>query len=321
MSRIHGTLKSALAAWWLIGCGDGALVTLGEHEAPVSRVSEFGLVTKVEVSAADVKDENPTLTGDMREIYFDSDRADGIESSTVWYARRDSIDAEFSAPVPLGGWSDNGIDKGPAISEDGLTLWLAWIPDSTDEDTSDATTDIRSVTRISRETTDWGNAMPSDTLNTQYDERPRPLGLNGQVMPFSRREDADGGGMIWRTYLARRNGDGTFAEPEMVDQVAADDVSIVDGFLSQNGLTLIFKYQAPGVDGELYWSKRRNVDEPFVGATPVPGEGINTAGNDERDPWLSPDEKVLYFSSNRGDENIMNIYRAEWIPREESDAP
>lgn len=320
MSRISSTLKSAVAAWGLMGCSDGAMVTLGEHAAPVSRVSEFGLVEKVGVSQGDVKDENPTLTGDMLEIYFNSDREDGIENSRVWYARRASVDDEFSTPIPLGGWSDNGSDKTSAISEDGLTLWLAFVPDSTDEDTSDATTDIRSVVRDSLDTTEWHSPKPADTLNTPYDDRPRPLGLNDRVMPLSRRVDADGGGMIWRTLLARRNDDDSFSTPEVVDQLAAPDVGIVDGFLSQNGLTLIFKYQAPGVDGELYWSKRRGVDEPFVGATPVPGEGINIVGKDERDPWLSPDEKTLYFASNR-EENQMNIYRAQWITRKESETP
>src|SRR5690606_22538553 len=110
-----------------------------------------------------------------------------------------------------------------------------------------------------------------------------------------------------------QNEDGSF-QPDLMllDELDDPDVHIVDGFLTEDGLTLLFKRQAPDEDGDLYWSKRRDVSEPFRGAEPVPGPDIKT-DSDERDPWLSRDEQTLFFASNR--EGEMNIYRARWEMR------
>jgi hypothetical protein len=89
------------------------------------------------------------------------------------------------------------------------------------------------------------------------------------------------------------------------------DVPIVDGFLSENGLTFVFKGIVEG-KGVLYWTKRESLVDQWGVATPLPGE-VNTPDGDERDPWLSEDEKTLFFA-REGD-----IYRAEWLPEETAD--
>ena len=43
-----------------------------------------------------------------------------------------------------------------------------------------------------------------------------------------------------------------------------------------------------------------------------PLDDLNTAG-DERDPWLTPDGKTLYFTSDR--DGALNIYTALVKPR------
>ena len=313
------TLAAASMAMLLGACGEGELLTLGEQRAESQPVGEFVNVQRVdEVCVEGEDDENPTLTDDMREIYFNSDRDDGAEGSDIWYARRDSPDEPFDEPRPLGGWSDDGSDSSPAISGDGLTLWLAWTPetaddsDDSDDSDDDATTDVRSVTRDDTSDDDWSSPTLVQGLNTTDDERPRPLGQGGLVMPLSRRVATLDGDTIWRTLLARREGDFEFGEPVLQEQLAGADVSIVDGFLTQDGLTLVFKYEAPDDPGQLYWSTRTSLNAPFVGATPLPGVDVNTDEHDERDPWLSPDGTILYFASDREDDT-MNIYRAEFV--------
>jgi len=314
MSELQKTLTAVLMALVLGACGEGELLTLGEQRTSSARVGEFVNVERVdEVGVDGEDDENPTLTDDMREIYFNSDRDEAAEGSDIWYARRDSADAPFDEPRPLGGWSDDGSDSSPAISGDGLTLWLAWTPE-VQEDASDdeVTTDVRSVTRDDTSDDDWQSPTLAQGLNTADDERPRPLGQGGLVMPLSRRVTTADGDTIWRTLLAPRESDSEFSEPVLQEQLAGSDVSAVDGFLTQDGLTLVFKYEAPDDPGQLYWSIRTSVDAPFVGATPVPGADVNTDEYDERDPWLSPDGTILYFASDR-DDDTMHIYRAEFV--------
>lgn len=305
-------LGSMLAAVVLGACGEGDLLTLGERtELPVA-TAEFGNVVLVEeVSVAGEDDENPTLTQDMLEIYFNSERDDGAEGSDIWYAERSSLDERFGEPLPLGGWSDDGSDSSPAVSGDGLTLWLAYTPD-TEEDSDEATTDVRMVVREDPSEADWQGPIAVQGLNTANDERPRPLGQGGLVMPLSRRVETDAGDGLWQTLLARREGEAAFGEPVLLSELVEPDVSVVDGFLSLDGLTLVFKVEPPGEDGDLYWAKRTSVDAPFVGATAVPGADVNTDDGDERDPWLSPDGTVLYFASDRGGD-ALDVYRAELV--------
>ena len=305
--RQLGTLLGAIV---LGACGEGELLTLGEQAEPARPVAEFVNVEKVgEVSTdGEADDENPTLTDDMLQIYFNSERDGAADGSQIWYAERNSLDEDFGEPSPIGGWSDDGEDSGPAVSGDGLTLWLAWTPD-----TEDATTDVRMVVRENAAEPDWQAPTLVSGLNTDNDERPRPLGQGGLVMPLSRRVTTDDGAEIWQTLLARREGEADFSAPVLLDALADPDVSVVDGFLSLDGLTLVFKYEAPDADGkgELYWCKRTSVDDPFVGGTPIPGD-VNVEGSDERDPWLSPDGTLLYFASNREGE-ALDIYRAELV--------
>ena len=67
----------------------------------------------------------------------------------------------------------------------------------------------------------------------------------------------------------------------------------------------------PTVDGgglptaDLFVAPRRSVDEEFGSYLPL--DDLNTPG-DERDPWLTPDGKTLYFTSDR--DGALNIYTA-----------
>ncbi len=303
-------LAGVLAALVLGACGEGDLLTLGERtELPVA-AGEFGNVVRVEeVSVGGEDDENPTLTDDMLQIYFNSERDGGADGSDVWFAERSSLDEDFGEPRPLGGWSDEGSDSSPAVSGDGLTLWLAHEVESDGD--SEATTDVRMVVRETTSEPDWQGPVSVQGLNTSADERPRPLGQGGVVMPLSRRVETDAGDTLWQTLLARRVGDAEFSEPVLLSELVEPDVSVVDGFLSFDGLTLVFKYQPPDEDGDLYWAKRSSVDAAFVGATAVPGADVNTDA-DERDPWLSPDGTVLYFASDR-EGDAMDVFRAELV--------
>jgi len=105
-------------------------------------------------------------------------------------------------------------------------------------------------------------------------------------------------------------------------ELAFSDRTPVDGFLTDDGLTLFYSssplvYPAdagprPGdasantLDGgpvptaDLFFAIRRSTSDPFDFWQPL--DDLNTGG-DERDPWLTPDGKTL------------NIYTAAVLPR------
>ena len=130
---------------------------------------------------------------------------------------------------------------------------------------------------------------------------------------------------MYQTFFATRASAGAqFGTPVLVAELAAahPDSSTVDAFLTDDGLT-IFYSSAPAVapadaatpDGgmptaDLYVAFRRSVNEPFVQAQPL--DDLNTPG-DERDPFLTPDGRTLYFTSDR--DGALNIYTASVKPR------
>ena len=81
----------------------------------------------------------------------------------------------------------------------------------------------------------------------------------------------------------------------LVDELTVAGQSTVDGFLTEDGLTLFFSSAASEGEGDLYYATRA-VPEGAFGA-PIPIVELNT-GADERDPWLSPDGQSFYFSSD-----------------------
>jgi hypothetical protein len=66
----------------------------------------------------------------------------------------------------------------------------------------------------------------------------------------------------------------------------------------------------PTPSADLYVAWRQAVDAPFSGTQTL--DDLNTGG-DERDPWLTPDGKTLYFTSDRG--GLLTIYTAAVKPR------
>jgi hypothetical protein len=141
-------------------------------------------------------------------------------------------------------------------------------------------------------------------------------------MPLASRRNPS---TIYQSYLAARDAPGApFGPPALITELAFSDRSTVDGCLTDDGLTLFFSSTpaGPSTDasvagadgavptGDLYVAWRRSVDELFSATQPL-GD-LNTA-SDERDPWLSPDGKLLYFTSDR--DGVLNIYVATVDPR------
>src|SRR5690606_9964352 len=141
------------------------------------------------------------------------------------------------------------------------------------------------------------------------DDIPRPPGQGGLVMPLaSRRVGGD-----YQTYLAERSSvQEAFLSPTLLEEVTQGNAVVVDGFLSEDGLLLLYTIDPEGDEeqGDLYFSVRDTVDEKFSTAQPI--EGVNTAA-EERDPWLSPDGETLYFVSDRDSEGDRDIYVARRV--------
>lgn len=264
------------------GCAD-AVIVLGDRDPPRFR---FGTPVLVSELSDGFRTDNPSLTADLREIYFTSAR--GSINTEIWTATRSDAVGAFGPPQRLRDLGSSGMETSPVISPDGLTLWFA-----SDRAGGMGDLDVWVSKRESRVAA-WSTPAPIASLNSHLKEIPRPLGLHQSVMPLPSDREMRG---FYAIYFAKQSSSGAFDTPEIVRELAKPDESRLDGFLTDDGLTLFFVSGPSLGAADLFVAWRRTTDDAF--SEPVPLDDLNTA-DDERDPWLSPDESQLYFASDRG---------------------
>jgi hypothetical protein len=317
ISRTAPLLAAALALTGA-GCSSGKTVVLGSSSPIPYHFDAPVLVTEL---ASPSRTDNPTLTDDLLEIYFTTDRVSG-NNGDVWFATRTSPSAPFGTPAAVDAVNSSSFETSSAISADGLTLWLG-----SDRAGGAGAEDIWVSQRDTRASS-WSTPVNVVALNSPADDIPRPPGEHALVMPMASERATPS---AYQTYLAPRATTGApFAAPVAIPEL--DNVyagrSIVDGFLTDDGLTMFFS-SAPvtegadagtSVDGgqvgdasapnsDLFVAWRLSTNEPFSATEPL--SDLNTPA-DERDPWLTPDGTTLYFTSNRA--GPLNIYTAQVKP-------
>jgi hypothetical protein len=302
---------SGSRAWPLLlaliapACVGDKTVVLGDTRP---RPYHFDAPRPVAELMADTKSDNPTLTADLLEIVFTTDRVSG--NTDIWTARRSNPSLPFDPPTAIAELNQGSFETSAAISADGLTLWFG-----SDRAGGVGLTDIWVSGRATR-TAAWSTPVNVVALNTAAEDIPRPPGQHGLVMPLASTLASP---LNYQTYLSARPGVGSpFGDPALIAELAHDDRSTVDAFLTDDGLTLFYA-SAPNAippDGgsvltaDLYVAWRRSTSEAFSVTQPL--DDLNTAA-DERDPWLTPDGRTLYFTSDRG--GVLSIYTAAVKPR------
>jgi WD40-like Beta Propeller Repeat len=264
------------------GCAD-AVVALGDRNPPRYHFGTPELVPGLESAA---KTDNPSLTEDLREIFFTSERSGG--PAEIWTAKRADASERFGAPERVASLNSDGVETSPIVSADGLTMWLG-----SDRAGGLGDLDVWMATRTSR-TAEWSALANVGALNSSAKDIPRPPGQRGLIMPIG--SDRMDRGYYSIYFAARETEAASFHTPALVEELSTRSVSTVDAFLTDDGNAIFFVSGPAFGPADLYVSARKSLDEKF--GEPVGLEDLNTPF-DERDPWLSADGRQLYFSSDR----------------------
>jgi hypothetical protein len=265
------------------GCSD-AVVALGEQDPPRYHFGAPELVSELSDPAS--KTDNPSLTSDLREIFFTSERSGG--PAEIWTAERTDASDNFAAPELVAPLNSEGVETSPIISADGLTMWLG-----SDRGGGLGDLDIWVSTRTSRNGS-WSTPKNLAALNSVAKDIPRPPGQHGLVMPLGSDRDERG---FYAVYFATREAASRpFEAPELVEELASRSASTVDAFLTDDGTGMFFVSGPAFGPADLFVTARRSTSDRFGRSEPL--ADLNTP-NDERDPWLSADGKQLFFSSDR----------------------
>lgn len=292
MRALAGLVVLAMPA---VGCGRlGFDETGSDADVPLG---SFGAPTRiVELSVAGTRDDDPSLTADQLEIFFNSERAGGPGSGDIWTATRAAADAPWSTPTLVAAMSSAASETGPEISADGLTCYFA-----SDRAGTLGRTDIWVTTRATR-SAPWTTPVHVPELSSADDDTAPAIHANGLVIVL---ESTRGGDPS--LFLATR---ATVTSPWSAPQPIAVSTNDAEGspYLSHDGRAILYNAIRAGGAGmaDLYIATRASDSAAFANELRL---SVSAAANEE-DPWLSDDGRALYFASNQtGDVEIYEARR------------
>jgi hypothetical protein len=264
----------------------------------------FGPPTPVnELAASSGEDYKPTLTADMLEIYFLSNRPGGPGGGgDVWRAIRANPGDPWGQPGCVLEVSSPNHETSPAVSGDGLTLWV-----SSDRPGGKGDLDIWVSSRADRKAA-WSSPTEVAELSSSAADIPRPPGQFGLVMPLAMAPiSTDASQPYYHTYTASRlTIGGLWTAPSPLSSVDTANTD-TDGFLTDDGLSFYFSSDrnSPGHQ-RMFAATRTDLRSSFASFTYL--RELTGSGLQDRDPWLSLDGHQMYFSSDRS--GTLKIYRA-----------
>ena len=245
----------------------------------------WGNVAPIGPGATDnLAEDDLTLRADELELVFAA--TPGTGGKDLYVMTRPDVAAPWSAPTPLTAINTAGVsDQTPRFSPDALTLYFG----SPRTGTSD---DVWYATR-----TDLGSPWST------------PQRVPGVNSGSSDRWYGTCGGGTRYVMISNRTGDLDLYEgvvgqgPVVIAELSSTDNDL-SPLVSEDCLTMYFSSDRTG-DYVLYRAVRPDVASPWQLVGPVPGVDTPDA---EQDPWVSADDRRLYFASTRDGE--FDLYLA-----------
>lgn len=250
-----------------------------------------------ELSDPSYEDDDPTLTGDMLEIYFATLRPGGPGIDDIWFSTRGDVNGPWDPPAPAPGLNSAQRDQTPEVSLDGLTMMLS------STRTTFADEDVFVATRASR-VAEWDEPVRVAEMSTPDRDVCAFVTADGHEA-----YGCTGPGLVLDLVRFERDALGDpWSEPELIEALQTPGLDCgawVDA--SKRTIAFFSDRQGPPASTDLYVATRADVDQPF--GIPMPIEGLNSLWLDD-DPWISQDGRVVYFASDRPGTN-QDIYMAE----------
>lgn len=240
---------------------------------------------------------SPSLTADELDLWFVADGAKIMHSS------RPSKIALWSPPQVETLLSSAMLGQGTTaarVSPDGLTMYV-----SGERNISVGGTDIYMSTRASR-AEPWTQLAPAGMVNTIRNEMGGSVDGGGHLLAYSAEVDA-GASTFSHLFVSTRGTTGTAwgsGTPLPGNGTGTNDYN---PHISDDGKSLYFSSDAAETFGhELFVMSRQASGGLFSMPRRLTALGSD---KDDDDPWVSPDQRTIYFASNRGT-GMYRIYRA-----------
>lgn len=246
----------------------------------------------VEMLVDPVNDDDPSMTEDRLELYFNSSRVGGLGPPDIWRATRNGPGQDWDPPEPVDELNSTAAESDSEVSADGLTILFS----STREPTVGGY-DLYVATRETRDDP-WGKIEPLTPLNSSVDDLGAATDASGTILVFHSARGNTGRDLYMST---RETADDPWGDPEPMDGLNSE-LADADPFLSPDGKTLYFNSTRIGGkgDSDIFVTWRASLDSFFV--LPEPVEELNSELADA-DLSLTPDGTRAVFTSNRSGNN------------------
>lgn len=240
----------------------------------------------VSVSIAGADDDDPTLTRDELEIFFDSDRAG---ANDLWTSRRASTSDPWPAPTPMTDLNSTSVEEHPFVTSDGLRIYFM--------SERSAERDLYVASRADRDSR-WGNIALFDHANTTFEEDMGSISADELVLMFSSKRL----GSTDDLFESRRSDPSQpWSTPRFVDELDTQSYER-QPHLDDYGVVLYFEVRAIA---DLNFSRRATPAATWGPASDI--VELDGANVEESDPWLSPDLRRMYYTQGTG-ANTKDIY-------------
>jgi hypothetical protein len=221
-----------------------------------------------------VGDDDPTLTGDLLELYFN-------RNADIYVATRTALDQPWSTPARVDELSSTGNETTPEVTSDGLFMLIG-----SDRTGTIGADDIWVSTRASR-TAVWSTPVHVDELSsTTENAASAPTDDRLTIVQIGNPSGTD----VQMYAASRATATGTFSSPLAIPGANSAQADY-SPMLSQDRLTLYFDSNRSGNE-ELYVATRTTATGTF--ATPAIISELSTTA-EETDPWVSPDGHHMFF--------------------------
>lgn len=274
----------------LIAACDGSSArpdAAGDAEVDAAPLGPFAAPVAIAELNSATTDEDPTLTADLLEIFFVSDRPGGAGLSDIWTSTRASPTGTWSVPTNVVQLSSVSQELHPHVALDGLSMYLA-----SDRAGTVGGLDIWFSTRASR-TAPWTAPVRVPELcSTSNDNSAAPDSTNLVLVLDS---DRSGALAMKDLYISTRtDAQATWRGPTGITAVDTAN-NDQDGVFADAGRALYFA-TGVGAGNDLMISTRPSTAAAFGAPTPI--AELNTTSS-ELDPWISEDQRTLVFNSDR----------------------
>lgn len=269
-----------------------------DEDADIMPLGAFDAPSIIPALADPSFDDDPCMTADLLELYFEGNRPGGPGQSDIYVSKRDSPSAPWGTPELVTELSTSFDESTPSVAGDGLTMWFV-----NNSGAGLGGDDIWVSTRANRSST-WGAPVLDPELNSTDDESGPATTADQLTMFFESDRLSPGAKDIFLT--TRPTTSAPWTTPVPIESLNTEYTDSGAQPLS-GGLVVVFgsrRLTAEG-PGDLFRSFRSSIDQPFDAPTEIPG--LNTSF-DEQDPWLSPDRRYIVFASNRS--GNMELYEA-----------